>query len=211
MLKSVLDNDLLIKGLCYGLLGELIAAIPSKPNNCGVLQASRFVVRSVLSRHGQSSLLSDFEAFLQSAAILEPSDPEIASASELEHAAQRAGRNLDPGESLLCAIVGHRSLLWMATGDKRAIESFEIVLTPLGQIDWLRGKMISLEQLFHRIINTHDPAEVRSKICSNSETDRTLTICFSCSNPDQDPDSWKGALQSYIDHLRSKAPTVLAN
>ncbi len=56
---------------------------------------------------------------------MEPTDREVAFATNLELTAQRAGLQLDVGESQLVAIVIERAIATFDTGDKRAIVSLE--------------------------------------------------------------------------------------
>jgi len=210
---AAIDNDILLKGACYGLLDELVAAIPTAPNDSGVLGAARFVIRSriaaaTLSRD-QKEIMAMLETFLGKAVVLEPNLDETKFAAEIEFVAQRNNLALDSGESQLCAIVISRMIPWLITGDKRAIRALEKMLEYLPALAKLTGKLICLEQLIARGTSSLGAAKIRDAICKEPAVDRALSICFECSNSHSHPDSWLQGLQSYIGDLRKNAERIL--
>lgn len=212
MVDVAVDNDVLIKGACFGLLSDLLDAVPCSANDVGVLGAAPYVIRGIL-KSGRLSTISkiaraNFERLLKMVSILEPSPEEIAFAAELEAAAQHASTSLDSGESQLCAILIIRPLSWLLTGDKRAIKALELLVQRLPRVSPLAGKIICLEQLLLRLLAIRDPNEIRRAICA-AATDRALVICFSCSNENVQEESWAEGLRSYIADLRRDACTVL--
>jgi hypothetical protein len=211
VIEGVLDNDIIIKGICYGMLTAMVQAIPCAPAKCGVLGSANFVVPKALRRRGRGSEADKVALLLRSFRFLEPTSQEIKDASELELAAQRAGLNLDSGESLLCAVVRHRNIARLVTGDKRAIVVLEKILKDLDRLCWLAQKVMCLEQIFRALIVKTSPAYTRRAVCSNADVDRTLSICFACLNQLEEPDTWLTALDSYINNLRSSASTILGS
>jgi hypothetical protein len=212
-LKAAVDNDILFKGACYGLLIDLVAAIPCETREVGVLGAAPFVLRSLLRRaklNGDPSVIkAHLDKLLQQAESLEPTTNETRLAAELEFAAQTANLNLDTGESQLCAIAVHRAS-WLVTGDKRAVVALELLLQPMAVAAALAGKVICLEQLFVRLLAAIDAVTVRMAVCKEAGIDRALASCFSCYSEEVDPQSWSEGLVSYIADLRSAARTILA-
>ncbi len=214
MVKAAVDTDILFKGASYGLLFDLISAIPSHVSDTGVLGAAPFVVRAKLRNaklnRGPETAIGLLEELVRCAAMLEPTTEEARFAAELEFAAQRANVNLDEGESQVCAIVIGRALSWLVTGDKRAVKALEQLLGDRGELTELAGKVLCLEQLFLRLIGMDNAAAIRDAVCGEPGVDHALAVCFSCNSPEVGPDSWSDGLQSYIANLRDAAKTVLA-
>ena len=150
----------------------------------GVLGAARFVVRGHLSRSGKirnrTPALRHFEAYLHSnATTLEPTDDELALASEIEEAATLQGTDLDGGESQLCAMAIMRQSPMVLTGDKRAIRGAEGLQEAVAALSELRGRLVCLEQAIKGIVNRIGLQAVRSGICAEPEVDRVFLFVFS--------------------------------
>jgi len=94
-MKALVDNDILIKGACYGLLNEIVGCIDPPEESVGILGAARFVVtkqiRARQPNKGSELAIESFQDFLRRSVVLEPSDQEQQLAAEFELAAQRAG------------------------------------------------------------------------------------------------------------------------
>ena len=212
-MRAVADNDILLKGACYGLLSAVISTV-SGDEPVGILGTSRFVIPKRISRHGLRGNLNvvhaHFTDFLKKNEIIEPSADEQQMAATLEEAAQRLSLNLDAGESQLVAILVARNLQCFLTGDKRAIASIDALLDSDSRLGLIVGKITCLEQLITVALGTLDKDQIRSAICAEPSVDKTLTICFSCSSKDGDLATILTGLASYIADLRKKAPRVLA-
>src|SRR5579859_6016936 len=127
-MRAVADNDILLKGSCYGLLPKLMACIPGS-GKVGVLGASKFVVTKMIVRYqlqgNPANAEQCFGLFMAENEFLEPSSEEQRMAAYIEAAAQQRALNFDTGESQLVAILLSRCIPCMVTGDKRAIVSLE--------------------------------------------------------------------------------------
>jgi hypothetical protein len=212
-MRAVADNDILLKGSCYGLLPVFMACVPGN-GAVGILGASRFVVPKMIVRNqlrGNPATAGDrFAAFVTENEVVEPSPDEQQMAGLLEAAAQRMALNLDAGESQLVAIVVSRALPCMLTGDKRAIASLEVLFDSDARLQVISGKLKCLEQLVSDALVTGDWDQIRRAICGEPSVDKTLSICFSCSSPGSDPASVLEGLASYIADLRARAARVLS-
>jgi hypothetical protein len=213
-MKAAIDNDILFKGACYGLLSELIASTCSGAEVIGVLGSARFVVpkkieKSKLRRNGAAALAIFFE-FLHRTEALEPTDDEQNMAADLELAAQRLGVNLDSGESQLCAILVCRVLPWLLTGDKRAIIALERLINADARLISICGKIKCLEQLVHDALTNRDHVAFRNAVCLEPDVDKALAICFSCTGKSVVLANVLEGLQSYIRSLRTEAIRVLS-
>jgi hypothetical protein len=214
MISAAIDNDIVLKGACYRLLDRMIEAIPCDIGEAGVLGAARFVVMARLRKAqlagDPKQCIQHLESFLAKAIVLEPSPAETKTAAAIEFAAQQANLMLDVGESQLCAILVERNIPWLATGDKRAIRAVETLSGKLAALAKLAGKVICLEQLIKRTMTKFDAEALKGVICAEVEVDRTLTICFGCTEINGSEETWLQALESYINDLRKGAGKVLS-
>lgn len=213
-MKAAIDNDILYKGTCYGLLSEFIKTLAVDLCDVHVLGEAKYVLRSKFCRTTTNpkpeELLNYLETYLAQVEILEPSVEELQKAAELEYFAQRLNLDFDSGESQLCAIAILRGFSWLVTGDKRAIIVLERILDTHGIITTLAGKVICLEQIVARMIRMEPGTVIRKAICAEPTIDRSLSNCFSCSSPEVKPENWIEGLESYIKDLRANAATILA-
>lgn len=213
-MKALVDNDILFKGACYGLLNAFLASISVASDSFGVLGAARFVVsKKIIKKPPHKGIAAAHEhlaAFLGRAAVVEPTEDEQRMAAEFELAAQRAGLGFDAGESQLCSILICRSTPLLLTGDKRAIQAIEQLLDSESRLLALCRKIRCLEQLVLDIFSASpNPDTLRTAICSEVEVDKTLTICFSCHCEDRSGLDYVEGLKSYLTDLQRRATRVL--
>ncbi len=108
-MQAAVDNDILYKGTCYGLLTEFIHAIPAEANEIAVLGQARYVLSSKLAKKalagGSYTAIQRLNAFLSTVSVLEPTEEEVLFAAELEALAQIENLAFDTGESQLVAVV----------------------------------------------------------------------------------------------------------
>jgi hypothetical protein len=212
--KVLIDNDIIFKGTCYGLLPELIGTVCVEGDAIGVLGAARFVISKRIQRatvnKGADAALSNLEAFLSRTLIIEPTEAEQNLAAELELAALKSGVALDAGESQLCAVAAKRLVDWLLTGDKRAIRAIELLLDFQPTLAAIVGKVKCLEQLVLTAVRSNSTwASLRAKICAEVAVDKALAICLCCASQTTSEDCVSG-LESYIEDLRSEAGRVLS-
>lgn len=213
-MRALIDNDILFKGACYGLLTDLVSTVCPDDEVVGILGSAQFVVPKRIERgslrRNPPLALEVFSLFLHRARALEPSEDEQRMAADLELTAQRLGISLDNGESQLCAILSLRLLPLLLTGDKRAIAAIERLLDVHPKLMHICGRVKCVEQLFALLLSRDGSGAARSAVCAEPEIDRALTICFGChSNPVIEANYMEG-LQSYINDLRVLAARVLA-
>jgi hypothetical protein len=210
-MKALVDNDILLKGTEYGLLSPFATVIPGKDGPVGVLGAARYVVQDRLSRRStECSAIQEFLRFLGENIELEPTPEEQNIASVIESCAQRAGVDLDAGESQLCAVLISREVPLFVTGDKRAICAIDVLLDAYALLAAAAGRVICLEQLICKLLETLQVEAVRKSICNKPNADKALSICFCCkSSADASKDNILAGITSYVEDLRTKAPRVL--
>jgi hypothetical protein len=210
----LIDNDVLFKGSCYGLLANLLASVSPRDYSAGVLASARFVIPTKIARgklRGDRSLaLQRLIEFLSHAESLEPTDEEQVMAADLELAALKMGVSLDTGESQLSTILVKRLLPLFLTGDKRAIVAMEKLLDAEARLLPICGKVICLEQMFAAAFARENGDGLRSAVCREPDIDKALAICFSCHSDSIPRESHAEGLRSYIEALRREATRVLA-
>jgi hypothetical protein len=213
-MKAAIDNDILFKGACYGLLNELISTVCSATDRVGTLGSARFVVAKKIEKNNllrnRTAALALFFEFLKRSEPLEPTQNEQNVAADLELAAQRLGINLDSGESQLCGMLVFRVLPLLLTGDKRAITAMEKLIDADNRLISLCGKVRCLEQLVYDALTTENSGAFRAAICAEPEVDKALAICFSCTSRSVGLASIVEGLQSYVKALRTEATRVLS-
>lgn len=210
---SLIDNDIVLKSSCYGLVDELLLPTCETLKTAGVLGAVRYVVSNRIRRiglnGGPDGALQFLAALLESVSEVEPTSEEQLMAADFELAAQQAGVNLDAGESTLCALAVSRQIPKLLTGDKRAIAGLEDLLDSDARLSYLCGRVFCLEQLVRRAIENAPDGIVRSAICKQPSVDKTLTICSGCHGAPTATVVLE-CLDSYLANLRKKAGRVLS-
>lgn len=209
MPEAAIDNDVLIKTAAYGMLA---AANEAFGGSVGILGVARFVVSKRLEKDlrvvDRAGATTNWVTFLNTAEELEPSDEELGLATAIEEAAAAQGLPLDVGESQLCAIAIFRRVRRVVSGDKRAIVAAEQLLPSVPDLEDLSDTWVCLEQLVAALADRLDPEEIREAVCSEPAMDRALTICMSCGTSGP----WSSAgVDSYVNDLRTRAPTLLAS
>lgn len=212
-MNAVIDNDVLLKAACYGLLDQLICTI-SPAKDIGVLGSALFVVSAKIKKaklnRDREIVLEALLAFMGHSATLEPSYEEQELAADLELIAQEVGANLDVGESQICAIVVQRVIPLIVTGDKRAIAAIEAIFDAEPRLLVIRGKVKCLEQVFTDSIVQYGCSTLRLAVCAEPWVDKALSICFSCKSQTVGDASIREGLESYVEDLRRCAGRVLA-
>jgi hypothetical protein len=213
-MNAVVDNDIVHKGACYGILADILQPHNGAGGAIGALGTARFVVskrikKMRLQRNG-SLAQEELRKFLSRCVELSPTEDEQHLAAEFEFAAQQLAVNLDTGESQLCAIVIVRVIPRLLTGDKRAITALERLHDGHPALQAIRGKVGCLEQAILDLVARGQLPLLRTAICSEPTVDKTLTICFGCSSAEAQPETVLEGLNSYINALRACASRVLA-
>jgi hypothetical protein len=213
MLDLLIDNDVLIKCACYDLLNQ-ISVSNDQDGDVGILGAAPFVVRNHLKRRGvikdRVSAQRRFEAYLETALVLEPTEGELAFASTVEEMAMLLGLDMDFGESQLCAIAIFRISPLLLTGDKRAVAAAESLLGQLEAFSSLEGRIVCLEQIVMGVASRIGLLTTRTMICAEPGLDKSLSICFQCTAcGDELANLSAEGLLSYISALRNAAPRLL--
>ena len=213
MPKSLLcDNDIILKSCCCDLSLEVLICL-TRIGVVSVLGAAQYVVASRISR---SSRISDkaaaqenFEVFIMSVQMIEPTDSEVELAAEFESEAQKRNLSLDGGESILLAAFLYRGASLMLTGDKRAIAAIEMLKAVNASAAKIPQQIACLEQLFLSLLQGNDFKILQQRVCREPATDVALSNCFSCKSGKFSQQSIRDGLTSYVTSVRSIAPSTL--
>jgi hypothetical protein len=213
MCELLLDVDVVIKLAAYDLLDAI--AHPGCAADCsgrrGVIATTRFVARGRLLRKAvdPSAAQAQLAAFLGDAVELEPTEDELRLAATIEAHAATAGLELDSGESQLCAIAICRSTPALLTGDKRAIAAAEALLETVAELAALTERIACLEQAMALAVDRLGALPVRALVLAELGMDTAINVCFQFTNPAIDAKFEPTGLSSYINSVRSSAPTLL--
>ncbi len=215
MSQALVDNDVLLKTAAYGVLGSLLSSRPYGAATFAMLGTAIYVVPKRLKKRIASPeqlhpALKEFQDSLSTISLLEPTDAEVNLAADLELAAQVGNLDLDVGESILCAVLIHRRIDFLFTGDKRAIAAIGS-LTTEGQYQELFGRVVCLEQLILWLLLHAKSVDLCLCICAKPEIDRSLSNCFGCSSRNSSINSILEGIASYTNEIESKAPRVLVD
>lgn len=214
MADAAIDNDVILKGVSYGFLAELLAGIPDGPYAHGILGSAKYVLRKALQRRPPirvQAAKEELEAAFASLEILEPTAHETALAAQLEYQAQRQAVPMHVGECQLVAMLVTREFRHFLTGDRRAIIALGSLTLPAAiEPANLVAKFICFEQAIRYLVAAHGAAMVKTAICSECEVDVAMRVCFSCSSPEVDEASWLAGLDSHIAELRAASGELLA-
>ena len=163
-----------------------------------------------LKARDYETVLVEFNTSINKLAILEPSEGEVALAAQFEFEAQRLNLEFDNGESQLCAILLTRHYRRIITGDKRAINATQSLITNNHISNEISFKLVCLEQVLQWLLKEYGVELIRKGVCIEKSLDKAMSNCFSCSSPDTTVESCLEGVESYIADLRKNAPTALA-
>lgn len=213
MADAALDNDVLLKGVSYGLLAVLLDSLPGGPYVHGILGTAKFVLPKILVKRPPNRVeqaRADLALALSELETLEPDEHETALAAELEFEAQQKSQPLHAGECQLIAILATRRLRHMLTGDRNAIAALAAAAPAAVDVAGLARKFICFEQAILYLMNIQGAQRTRDAICAEREVDTAMRICFSCASPEVAAESWAEGLKSHIEALRNETGELLA-
>lgn len=200
MITAALDNDVLTKGARYGLLTVFFEALALDVAQTAVLGTARFVVSKRVRQGAVTNqrALDEIAFVLARCQVFNPTQRELDLATELEVSARELGVALDAGESQLCAIVVIRTIAFLLTGDKRAVEAMQALGRTKADLQYLQGKVRCLEQILLAVLNVRDFEWVRDAVCRAVDVDKALSYCFACHSSATRLEEVVEGLRSYV-------------
>ncbi len=213
MANAAIDNDVILKGVSYGFLNDLLGALPDAPFIHGILGTARFVLPKTLKRRPPNrfdAAKAELERLLAEFETLEPATAEAELAAELEYEAQKQDLPVHAGECQLIAMLVLRGLHHVLTGDRNAIKALANMALPESiSRQALDGKFICFEQAILHLIAVQGALRVRDAVCAERNVDTSMRLCFSCSSPEVPESSWISGVDSHIADLRAIAGSLL--
>lgn len=199
-----LDNDVIIKLAASNLFWDAATCLGFQSHDLRVLATAEFVFKSKAMEKIYPKSIRDSAISIvkqcQTANLIYDKNLEILMGIE----------GIDPGEAtLIVAATIQDSLFYLATGDKRCLMALS-ASTGLASIrQQLNGRIICLEQIIKKLIETRGFQYVLSQVILAREYDKSLKAIFG-SGKDSTPDNVAIALEGYIQDLRKNAPGLLA-
>lgn len=211
MVSIAVDADVCVKLSAYALLECLPSVLTVAIADVGFLGATPFVVHKIRITAEPARVAvarAQLNRFFESATRLEPGLDELELAIELETIAAERGLQLDVGESQLAAIASLRSFGAICSGDKRAIAALEVLVCERPVLLNLKSSLICFEVLIGAFCEMKDCHAIRDAVCGAPATDKALTICFACHRSAVAEADVRSGIQSYVDDVVRKAPTL---
>ncbi|KIU26007.1 hypothetical protein SR41_16645 [Sphingomonas melonis] len=204
--ELLIDTDVLMKLVGYRMADHAVGIAEAADMVPSMLGAARFMLANHVARSrriaDRPAAAAHLGAILPQLTELEPTQEETALAAEIEAAAVAADLAVDGGESQLAAMMAMRGGSLLLTGDKRAVAA----LGALGR-DLPPNRVACFEQMLRSLVDVLGPGCVRAAVCCEPALDKAVTLACSCaSTAEVDP---RDGLASYVENLRSLAPTLL--
>jgi hypothetical protein len=201
-----LDNDVILKLTTYRMLDQALDCLEIDRSDIRVLASARFVFTSkkLQKKYSEEMLLSAIE-FVKSCTTISAQDND-----EYRLLEKQAKNDIDPGEATLIAATFHESASLLATGDKRclkalfSIESLELIHKKL------QGRVICLEQIICKLIETQGFDWVLERVLPNLDCDKALKSAFGSGSNSQSGTVLE-TLNSYIQDLQKTSSGILSD
>jgi hypothetical protein len=201
-----LDNDVILKLTIYRMLDEALDCLEIDRSDIRVLESARFVFRSKkLSKKYSEETLSSAIEFVKSCTTISAQDND-----EYRLLEKQIKNDIDPGEATLIADTFHESASLLATGDKRCLKA----LATTECLDLIRkklqGRVICLEQVICKLIETQGFDWVLERVLPNLDCDKALKSAFG-SGSNYQCETVLETLSIYIDDLQIISLRILAD
>ncbi len=199
-----LDNDVILKLTTYRMLDEALDGLEIDRSNIRVLDSARFVFEK------KKELREKYSAAIREAAIdFVKQHVKIASQDSDEHRLLIGQNGIDIGEATLITATIQESASFLVSGDKKCLNA--LVAKDLDSIHKkMQGRVICLEQIICRSIQTQGFDWVLERVLPNLECDKTLKAAFGSGTKSQ-AETVLYTLNSYIQDLQVKSSGILSD
>lgn len=198
-----IDNDVILQLAAYNLFREAIDALSLELADLRILSTARYFFK------GKKAARQHEPATIQQAIeIAESYDEAVCDQKSPEYKLLIESNGIDLGEATLITATIAVPAFWLATSDKRCLETLatEPKLTSIHQ--HLVGRVICLEQILLKLIGICEFSDVRQQVRSTLGCAEAIKNCFGRSLP-ADENSTRDGLNSYIEDLRKKSRGLL--
>jgi hypothetical protein len=201
-----LDNDVILKLTTYRMLNQALDCLEIDRSDIRVLASARFVFGSkkLQKKYSAETLLSAIE-FVKSCTTISAQDND-----EYRLLEKQAKNDIDPGEATLIAATFHESASLLATGDKRCLQALASIESLALIHEKLQGRVICLEQIICKLIETQGFDWVLEKILPNLDCDKALKSAFGSGSNSQ-CETVLETLNSYIQDLQTTSSGILSD
>lgn len=197
------DNDVILKLVACNLFWESINALGISPGDVRVRSTTKFYFRKKPNRYPEDVRNQAIDVVKQCKLIDDPPINE-----ELQILQQIKG--IDPGEGVLIATTQTEPSFYLVTGDKNCLRALAAA-PELGKIrQRLKGRVVCLEQLILRLVETQAFDEILTKVLPGREYDTALKAVFG-SGERATRENVLQALRGYIENLRSETEELLVD
>ncbi len=197
-----LDNDIILKLVACSLFSEAVSSIGVTETNLRVLSDAKYVFRKsrrVVQKYPQTIRESAI-LIVDRCTKIQPEPSEELKKLQIE--------GIDPGELILISATRYEESFYLTTGDKRCLTALATA-PQLAEIrQRLIGRVICLEQLILKLIDTQGFDEVLAKVLPAREYDTALKAIFG-SGEKATQENILQALEGYIEDLRMKTQGLL--
>jgi hypothetical protein len=201
-----LDNDVILKLTTYRMLDEALDCLKIDRSDIRVLESARFVFDSqkLRKKHSEETLLFATE-FVKKCPKIATQDSE-----EYRLLEKQIKNDIDPGEATLIAATFQESASLLATGDKRCLKA----LANTECLDFihkgLQGRVICLEQIICKSIETQGFDWVLERVLPNLDCDKALKSAFGSGSNSQSGTVLE-TLNVYIQDLQKTSSGILSD
>ncbi len=197
------DNDVILKLVACNLFWEAVGVLGLTSDDLRVRASTKYYFRSKPKRYPQT-VREQAIAVVEQCQLID--DPPIN--EELQILQQIEG--IDPGEGVLIVATQPEPSFYLMTGDKRCLEALATAPQLVEVRQRLEGRVVCLEQLILRLIETQEFSKILTLVLPAREYDTALRAVFG-SGEKTTRDNVLLGLRGYIQDLRSKTEGLLVD
>lgn len=197
------DNDVILKLVACNLFWEAVGVLGLTSDDLRVRASTKYYFRKKPKIYPQA-VREQAIAVVEQCQLID--DPPIN--EELQILQQIEG--IDPGEGVLIVATQPEPSFYLMTGDKRCLEALATAPQLVEVRQRLEGRVVCLEQLILRLIETQEFSKILTLVLPAREYDTALRAVFG-SGERATRDNVLLGLREYIQDLRSKTEGLLVD
>jgi len=197
------DNDVILKLVACNLFWEAVGVLGLTSDDLRVRTTTKFYFRKKPKKYPQA-VREQAIAVVEQCQLFD--DPPINEALQILQQIE----GIDPGEAVLIIAAQTEPSFYLMTGDKRCLEALATAPQLVEVRQRLKSRVVCLEQLILRLIETQDFDKILTLVLPAREYDTALKAVFG-SGEMAIRDTVMLALKGYIQDLRSKTEGLLVD
>ncbi len=202
--SAYIDNDIFLKLVASDILEKALQAIGLLPQNVAVLERAKYVFRKT-KRYPDAVINSAIEKLNQFPKVAADAEGESEVFFRLHQTFE-----IDVGEAILISRTYSHDDCLLITGDKRCLQALKNNPALQDIHANLQGRVICLEQIVKKTIETQGFSYVRQQSKFLASYDKALQIAFGYSL-NNDRVQVVANLNSYIEELQRNSDNLLCN